>query len=281
MLKFDGALRYASPGKMPSEVVQAIFDLIVSRVASQAENSKTVYELFKRRFCEAAGSQYTSSSSPSWARSDLDDAMQYAAENAALFVDSLHSALADLEQVQPSISLPPWHVINALLAPSGYAIDPPNLVIGTIILPVPVPESVASLDAQANDRIQRSLTESQNLLNGGRYRLAVQEILWLLETVSTAFADSEHDDGTVTGKYFNRIVGDLKRLHNGRVLGQVVGWMATLHGYLSSPSGGGVRHGAVLSDTYELDEGEARLFCDLTRSYISYLLYEHQRLGLK
>jgi hypothetical protein len=84
----------------------------------------------------------------------------------------------------------------------------------------------------------------------------------LLETVSTAFAGSEHDDGTVTGKYFNKIVGDLKRLHRGRVLAQVVSWMENRHGYLSSPTGGAIRHGGVLSDTFELSEGDARLFCD-------------------
>jgi hypothetical protein len=83
----------------------------------------------------------------------------------------------------------------------------------------------------------------------------------------------------VTGKYFNRIIGDLKRFNRGRVLSEVISWMEKVHGYLSSPSGGGVRHGAVLSDSYELTEGEARLFCDLTRSYLSYLLHEHQRLG--
>jgi hypothetical protein len=104
----------------------------------------------------------------------------------------------------------------------------------------------------------------------------------LLETVSTAFEGSEHEDGTVTGKYFNRIIGDLKRFNRGRVLSEVISWMEKVHGYLSSPSGGGVRHGAVLSDSYELTEGEARLFCDLTRSYLTYLLHvTHQRLGLR
>jgi hypothetical protein len=65
------------------------------------------------------------------------------------------------------------------------------------------------------------------------------------------------------------------------VLSEAISWMERLHGYLSSLSGGGVRHGAVLSDTYGLTEGEARLFCDLTRSYLTYLLHKHQRLGLR
>ncbi|MCY1549928.1 hypothetical protein D9M68_861340 [compost metagenome] len=54
--------------------------------------------------------------------------------------------------------------------------------------------------------------------------------------------------------------------------------MTNLYGYLSSPSGGGIRHGAMLNANLELNEGEARLYCDLTRSYIAYLLHEHARL---
>ena len=88
-------------------------------------------------------------------------------------------------------------------------------------------------------------------------------------------------DGTVQGKYFNRIIGDLKKFNRGRMLGQVASWMETLHGYLSAPGGGGVRHGTVLNDAYELSDVEARLICDLARSYISYLLNEHHRLGLR
>jgi len=82
----------------------------------------------------------------------------------------------------------------------------------------------------------------------------------------------------VTAKYFNRIIADLRRFNRGRVLAEAMGWMETLHGYLSSPSRGGIRHGTVLADPHALTEGESRLFCDLTRSYLNYLLHEHHRL---
>ena len=77
---------------------------------------------------------------------------------------------------------------------------------------------------------QQSLDESDRLLSEGKNRLAVQEILWLLETISAAFQGSQHDDGTVTGKYFNKIVCDLSRLNKGRVLGEVTGRVEKLHG---------------------------------------------------
>jgi hypothetical protein len=55
--------------------------------------------------------------------------------------------------------------------------------------------------------------------------------------------------------------------------------MMTLHGYLSSPTGGGVRHGVDLRDGLALHINEARLYCNLIRSYITFLIGEHERLS--
>ena len=54
--------------------------------------------------------------------------------------------------------------------------------------------------------------------------------------------------------------------------------MMALHGYLSSPTGGGIRHGLDLSDGNPVQINEARLYCNLIRSYITYLSTEHERL---
>lgn len=55
--------------------------------------------------------------------------------------------------------------------------------------------------------------------------------------------------------------------------------MLGLHGYLSSPTGGGVRHGVDLNEGVALELNEARLCCNLIKSYIGYLIAEHERLG--
>ena len=81
------------------------------------------------------------------------------------------------------------------------------------------------------------------------------------------------------GKYFNKIAANLRSHHKGQTLDQVLTWVTTLHGYLSSPTGGGVRHGADLKAGVALRPNEARLFCNLIRSYITYLLTEHERLS--
>lgn len=203
--------------------------------------------------------------------------MRDAAENAPLFVEALHDGLIDMRRYQAVI--PPWNYVNAALASSGYVIDPPNLIMSRVTVPISVPANVPSLDTQANERIQRSLSDSETLLNTGSYRPAVQEILLLLETISTAFQGAEYPEGNVTGKYFTKIIGDLKRFNRDRTLSKVVDWIEKLYGYLCSPGGGSIRHEAVLNEKVNITEGEARLYCDLTRSYISFLLHEHSRLG--
>jgi hypothetical protein len=141
---------------------------------------------------------------------------------------------------------------------------------------VEVPEN---LDEKAKNIIFESLNNADRLLTEHKYRLAVQEIVWLLETVSTIFQGVQTNRGSIEGKYFNMIVGDLRRLERGTTLEQVLNWITTLHGYLSSPTGGGIRHGAAINEAVpEIEPNEARLYCNLIRSYITYLLVEHRRL---
>ena len=81
------------------------------------------------------------------------------------------------------------------------------------------------------------MQRAEQLLLQGHPREAVQELLWLLETISTAFRGVETESGTVAGKYFNQIARDLRAKNHGTTLDRVVDWVTTLHGYLSSPSG--------------------------------------------
>jgi hypothetical protein len=74
-------------------------------------------------------------------------------------------------------------------------------------------------------------------------------------------------------------VRELRQANAGTTLQRVLDWMAALHGYLSSPAGGGVRHGLDLDEGVPISENEARLFCNLIRSYLSYLLVEYERLS--
>lgn len=57
-------------------------------------------------------------------------------------------------------------------------------------------------------------------------------------------------------------------------MNQVLAWITTLHGFLSSPTGGGVRHGTQLAAEVTPTLAQAHLYCNLTKSYINYLLAE-------
>jgi hypothetical protein len=102
-----------------------------------------------------------------------------------------------------------------------------------IVVPKPPP----TLAETAIDVLQASLRRSEELLAENRPREAVQEILWLLETVSTAFRGLDTASGTVEGKYFNQIVKDLRAKQTGTTLARILEWVTNLHGYLSSPPG--------------------------------------------
>ncbi len=278
MLKFNEAWRFDSPGPISDGVRHGFSDLI-GKIAAQGDRQK-ILEHFKGYFASAAGTTSIWSSSESWAESDLHDLMSGAAENAPLFVEAFYEACVALRARHPQFAVPDVNRINRVLTEhnAGYQVQPPHLVSTSQHEPVAVPARAASLSEQAHELIHRSLQESERLLSEGRDRQAVQEVLWLLETVSTAFQGVETETGTIGGKYFNKIAEDLRRHHRGQCLDQVLGWITSLHGYLSSPTGGGIRHGTNLREGVVTQPHEARLFCNLVRSYIAFLMSEHERL---
>jgi hypothetical protein len=277
MLKFENSWRFDSPGPIPVGVVRGFSELI-GRIAMQG-NRQSILEHFKRYFAGAAGTTPSWSSSESWAESDLHDYMRHAAENAPLFIEAFYDACEALRGTS-EMALPDLARINRVLSENaaGFEIDPPNLISQNVLASIPVPGRTLSLDEQAQILIQKSLKDSEQLLSEGRYKQAVQEILRLLETVSTAFQGIDAGLGTIEGKYFNKIVQNLRKIHKGQTLEQVLSWVKALHGYLSSPTGGGIRHGTTLRAATAMHPNEARLFCNLIRSYITFLLAEHEQL---
>jgi hypothetical protein len=279
MLRFNGAWRFDSPGSIPNEV-SAEFLALIGRIAAQGSR-QDVLEHFKTYFANAAGKTSVCSSTESWAETDLDRDMTDAGVNAPLFIEAFYDACEALRRTHPDYAVPDLSKINRVLSGhnSGYQIQPPNLISTNPLEVIQPPEEVMSLDQEAQEIIQRSLKQSEQFLAEGHDRPAVQEILWLLKTVSTAFQGMDTSEGSVQGKYFNKIAGDLRRQYRGRTLELVLDWIQRLHGYLSSPTGGGVRHGVNLKMGIALQSNEARLFCNLIRSYISYLIAEHERLN--
>jgi hypothetical protein len=209
--------------------------------------------------------------------------MSQAAENAPLFLEAFYNACEELRG--RGLFAPDAAMINVVCEKHkiGYELKPPELLLrdSSSVLataPVPVVERPPTLAEQAIEILQESLERSERLLAEGHHRAAVQESLWVLESLTTAFRGIEVDGKALQGKYFNDIVRDLKRIGRGSTLERVMEWVTSLHGFLSSPTGAGVRHGVDLNDGVLIGPGEARLFCNLIRSYTAYLLSEHEHL---
>lgn len=277
MLHFDGAWRFDSPGPIPNGVINGFVELI-NRIAGQG-NRGSILEHFKSYFAGAAGVAYFGSSNEGWAASDLDALMSQAGDNAPLFIEAFYNACEALRMREPPIGVPDIARINRILAEhsAGYQIEPPNLIAASGHVSIAMPDRSPSLDAQAQEIIQLSLQASDRFLAEGNSRQAVQEILWLLETISTAFRGVTLE-GSVQGKYFSNIVREMRANNRGKSQEQILGWMQTLHGYLSSPTGGGIRHGLDLTEGVAIQKGEARLYCNLIKSYVGFLITEHERL---
>lgn len=285
MLKFEPRWRFQPPpdgryrnSSIPGVALQEI-DSLIGKIATQRKRWD-VLEHFKAAFCRAAGRSYFGSSSESWAETDLSSAMSEAAANAPLFLEAFYEACEEMGK--DGLFAPDAAIVNDLCEryEIGYLIKPPELHIreslqNSVIAVVGTRPTVAE---QAMEILEQSLQRSERLITEGHYREAVQETLWVLESLTTAFRGVESAGDAVRGRYFNEIVRDLKRLSKGSTLERVLEWVTSLQGFLSSPTGGGVRHGLDLNDGIPIGPAEARLFCNLIRSYISYLLAEHERL---
>lgn len=278
MLQFDGRWRFDTPGPI-EPAAQDGFRELINRICGQG-NRKAILEHFKARFAAAASVEYWSSTNERFASEDLDRDMARAAENAPVFIEAFWDACEELRARNPSMVVPDAARINRVLADAnaGYQLDPPMLVATRVHIPINVPEAPPSLDAQAQFLINQALEASERALSEGNGRQAVQEVLWLLETISTAFRSPNILDGSIQGRYFNKIIGELRQRGRGHQE-QILQWMMTLHGYLSSPTGGGVRHGVDLKEGLALGIDEARLYCNLIRSYLTFLIAEHERIS--
>lgn len=209
MLEFESGWRFASPGPAPRAVVNAFYTFI-EKIASQGDSWR-IAERFKSHF--GGGGRSTSES---WAWSDLEHCMQRAAENAPLFIEAFFDGCKACEN--ESLAVPDLSLVNKVLMEheAGYEIRPPLLVATCSYTMIVVPQKTPSLAEQACSIIEESLSASQRLMDEGQGRRAVQEILWLLETIATAFRGTGTEDATVQGKYFVTIVKDMKAHGRGK-----------------------------------------------------------------
>lgn len=286
-LRYPGRWRFEPPttasqyaSRIPDNAVQDFLSLI-RKTATQGD-LQDFLEHFKGYFSAANGTTHYRSSNASWAESDLEQLMSAAAVNPPLFLEALFDAGEAIRRRPGELFAPDAEMINRVCRDNDipYGIQGISLILHDGLREViAVPNVPPTLAEHAQSILHSSLARAEELLSQDSGREAVQETLWLLETVATAFRGLESETGTIEGKYFNEIVKELRSHHPGTTLNRVLKWADEVHGFLSSPTGGGVRHGLDLNEGVSLSPNEARLFCNLIRSFLAFLLAEHERLS--
>jgi hypothetical protein len=114
MLKFNGAWRFDSPGRI-ADGVSAEFFKLIGKIASQGSR-QSILEHFKSYFASATGSTSSWSSSTSWAESDLDSYMSDAASNVPMFIEAFYDACESLQRAHSDYAVPDVQMINRVLA---------------------------------------------------------------------------------------------------------------------------------------------------------------------
>lgn len=261
---------------IPADAVDDFFTF--AKLTAQRGDAEEIYYIFRGMFSEAVGMPRYRSSSLYFAPGDAKLAMEEAAKNAPVSISAFYSACSEVAERFGASNAPDVATINRLLEKHriGYVIDPPHLRLRDTVDVVPV--TPTTLLQQAHEKFRNAVARSEQLLQEDKGEEAVNHIWWLLESISTAFAGLTINGRVVGGDYFNEVIKGIQQAAGGTsTLGTVARWLAALQSYLSGPDQGGIRHGRQLH-LEGLQPHEAILFCNLTRSYISYLLSEYERV---
>jgi len=263
--------------KVPPDAVENFWG-ILTRAANRTGDPEEVYYMIRAQFSEAMGLPVYRSSSLYFAPGDARAAMDSAAENAPVFISAFYETCEQIKQQLGARTAPSVQVMNRLLEMHGlgYVITPPNLVLREQVEVIPVQSTTVLEQAQA--RFREAIERSRVLLEENNGDEAVAQIWWLLESIMLSFPGCHLNGQEISGTYFNEVARSLKRAAgDAPVMGAVVRWLEALQSYLSGPGEAGIRHGRHLH-LEGLKKHEAELFCNLTRSYISYLLSEYELL---
>ncbi len=143
-LEFPPEWRFNPPpgiSDMKHEAIAALASL-AGRISAGGRSPKSILETFKRHFARTTGQTHSQSSSESWARSDLEQLMYMAGDNAATFIDAFWDACMELKQA--GVGVPTGAIINNLLAENGVylKIDPQE----QRLVPVEIPPVIQTND---------------------------------------------------------------------------------------------------------------------------------------
>ncbi len=162
---------------------------------------------------------------------------------------------------------------------TGFVIQPPNLISQDAQELINVSEEPLSLDQQAQEIIQQALAQSEKLCLKDMIGQPSRKFYGFSKLSPLPFRGSILTWGPFRGNTSIRS----PMIYEGSI--EEVRWRRFLTGsrlytvICPRPTGGGIRHGTDLKAGIATQPNEARLFCNLIRSYIGYLIAEHKRLS--
>jgi hypothetical protein len=209
---------------LPPRAILA-FDDLIGRIAAQRERRQDILEHFKGYFGAVMGIPNWVSSNEGWAQTDLSRHMDQAATTPELFLGAFFDACEALTEDE-AIELPPVSLMNDILREHNvpFKFDPPKLVrVGTSAFVAP-PQPPPTLSDEASETVLASFHRAEALLNERRPREAVQEMLWILESIASVFRGVNLPMGPVQGRYFNEIAKELRASARGTTFERAVDW---------------------------------------------------------
>jgi hypothetical protein len=206
---------------LPMAVVNE-FENLIGLIAAQVDRRQDILEHFKSAFCSVIGVPNWHSSDESWAQTDLSRHMGQVAETPELFLGAFYDACEEL-RANDALEIPPISLMNQVLRENDvpFEFNPPRLIIRQSTAQVAHPDPPPSLGDSATALVTASFRSADELLSERRPREAVQEMLWILESVTTVFRGVELPTGTVQGRYFNEIARELRASGHGKTLERV------------------------------------------------------------
>jgi hypothetical protein len=283
-MDFPTAWRWSAPrvaepyvSTIPDSVLDELIVLVTRLSSFSGQGEQAALETFKAQVCGALGRDYSTSSSKSWARSDLQTLSKELSRNPPLLIEAYFTAARSLKdgKGQPLFADP--SPINEILEKGtvGFAIRGDSIVLRGGVEPDTSP--VPTLIEQSNEELATAWREAEELLQQGKSRQAVAAIWWVVESILTVFEGRSIAGSPVKGTYFNEILKSLRRASPNTFFRLSLSLSAQLQDFLSDPKKAAVRHGGTF-DMARLSPTEARLLIDFAKAFARFLCAEYESL---
>jgi hypothetical protein len=283
-LKYPAAWRFGPPrssgsltDSLPPGAVDGLVKFAMIAAGAHASGRDRGLEHMKRSISEATGGSYYPSSSESWAETDLRLYVEEGRKNPPALIDGIVTGCRDTPVGTGEGLLFDPGPINAMLRTHGvgYEVVGDELRLSSL---VGMPESTPAPSLLDNTQAELGVAwkRADELLSSGHPDEAVSKIWFVIESLLVAFRGLTIDGKMVEGSYFNEIVKSLRRRDLDPMFKMVLEIATRVHGQLSDPATGGIRHGRdpALEPTSQ-DDGQ--FLVAQARAIAYYICSQYQR----